>query len=122
MGWLQSRRLRYGVGAAGLAFLLFAVLRLVFVLGFSGIAPSEFIDNPALRETLSIGLRFDLRLAVLLILPLTLLAWLPRWNLTRLPGLRVLVRVMSASIDTVSVAASFLRKRRAHLSSIRSGS
>lgn len=34
MGCLQSRRLRYGVGAAGLTFLLFALLRLVFVLGF----------------------------------------------------------------------------------------
>ena len=93
MGWLQSRRLRYGVGAAGLAFLLFAVLRLVFVLGFSGIAPNEFVDNPTLRETLGIGLRFDLRLAVLLILPLSLLAWVPRWNLTRLPWLRWVARV-----------------------------
>ena len=37
MGWLQSRRLRYGVGASGLVFLLLALLRLVFVLGFSGV-------------------------------------------------------------------------------------
>ncbi|MBK5529695.1 sulfatase-like hydrolase/transferase [Pseudomonas sp. TH06] len=92
MGWLQSRRLRYGVGAAGLAFLLFALLRLVFVLGFSGVAVSEFVDNPQLLETLGIGLRFDLRLAVLLILPLAVLAWLPRWNLTRVPLLRAVAR------------------------------
>jgi phosphoglycerol transferase MdoB-like AlkP superfamily enzyme len=92
MGWLQSRRLRYGVGAAGLVFLLLALLRLVFVLGFSGLDISAFANDPQLRETLSIGLRFDLRLAVLLMLPLAVLAWLPRWNLTRLPLLRHLAR------------------------------
>lgn len=92
MGWLQSRRLRYGVGAAGLAFLLFALLRLAFVLGFSGIDVAQLADNPQLRETLGIGLRFDLRLALLLMLPLAVLAWLPRWNLTRVPLLRTVAR------------------------------
>ncbi|RON81032.1 LTA synthase family protein [Pseudomonas fluorescens] len=92
MGWLQSRRLRYGVGAAGLTFLLLALLRLVFVLGFSGVDVSAFADNPQLRETLGIGLRFDLRLAVLLMLPLAVLAWLPRWNLARVPLLRRVAR------------------------------
>lgn len=92
MGWLQSRRLCYGVGAAGLTFLLLALLRLVFVLGFSGVDVSAFTDNPQLRETLGIGLRFDLRLAVLLMLPLAVLAWLPRWNLTRVPLLRRVAR------------------------------
>jgi phosphoglycerol transferase MdoB-like AlkP superfamily enzyme len=93
MGWLQSRRLRYGVGAAGLTFLLLALLRLGFVLGFSGVDVSAFADDPQLRETLGIGLRFDLRLAVLLMLPLAILAWLPRWNLTRVPLLRRVARV-----------------------------
>ncbi|WP_445178668.1 LTA synthase family protein [Pseudomonas sp. McL0111] len=92
MGWLQSRRLRYGVGAAGLAFLLFALLRLAFVLGFSGIDVAQLADNPQLRETLGIGLRFDLRLALLLMLPLAILAWMPRWNLTRVPWLRIVAR------------------------------
>ncbi|MFJ2711075.1 LTA synthase family protein [Pseudomonas sp. NPDC087346] len=92
MGWLQSRRLRYGVGAAGLAFLLFALLRLAFVLGFSGIDVAQLASNPQLRETLGIGLRFDLRLALLLMLPLAILAWLPRWNLTRVPLLRTVAR------------------------------
>lgn len=93
MGWLQSRRLRYGVGAAGLAFLLFATLRLVFVLGFSGVDLNEFADNPQWLQTLGIGLRFDLRLAVLLMLPLAVLAWLPRWNLKRLSWLRGVARL-----------------------------
>ncbi|WP_019408899.1 LTA synthase family protein [Pseudomonas psychrophila] len=88
MSALQSRRLRYGMGAIGLVFVVLVVLRLVFVLGFSGL---EF-TTPALLETLGIGLRFDLRLAVLLLLPLAVLAWLPRWNLTTLPALRWLAR------------------------------
>ncbi len=88
MSALQSRRLRYGMGAIGLVFVVLVVLRLVFVLGFSGL---EF-TTPALLETLGIGLRFDLRLAVLLLLPVAVLAWLPRWNLTTLPALRWLAR------------------------------
>ncbi|OPA97820.1 sulfatase [Pseudomonas fluorescens] len=88
MSVLQSRRLRYGVGAIGLVFALLAALRLVFVLAFSGLP----LNTPALLETVGIGLRFDLRLAVLLLLPLAVLAWLPRWNLTTLPALRWLAR------------------------------
>ncbi|MFL1550630.1 LTA synthase family protein [Pseudomonas sp. E2-15] len=88
MGVLQSRRLRYGVGAIGLVFVLLAALRLVFLISFSGLA----LNTPALLETLGIGLRFDLRLAVLILLPLALLAWFPRWNLTTLPALRWLAR------------------------------
>jgi phosphoglycerol transferase MdoB-like AlkP superfamily enzyme len=88
MGALQSRRLRYGAGAIGLVFAVLAVLRLVFVLGFSGLP----WNTPTLLETLGVGLRFDLRLAVLLLLPLAVLAWLPRWNLVTLPALRWLAR------------------------------
>lgn len=88
MGWLQSRRLRYGMGAIGLIFALLAGLRLVFVLGFSGVDLRE----PALLETLGIGLRFDLRLAILILLPVAVLAWLPRWNLMTVPALRWLAR------------------------------
>lgn len=88
MGVLQSRRLRYGMGAIGLVFALLAALRLVFLISFSGLD----LNTPALAETLGIGLRFDLRLAVLIMLPLAVLAWLPRWNLTTLPALRWLAR------------------------------
>ncbi|UWF47199.1 LTA synthase family protein [Pseudomonas sp. N3-W] len=93
MGWLQSRRLRFGVGAIALMVLLFALLRLVFLLGFSGVDVRAIGDNPQWLQTLGIGLRFDLRLAVLLMLPLALLAWLPRWNLLSVPALRGLARV-----------------------------
>ncbi|MCF5141871.1 sulfatase-like hydrolase/transferase [Pseudomonas sp. PA-6-1D] len=85
---LQSRRLRYGVGAIGLVFVLLAALRLVFLISFSGLD----LNTEGLLETLGIGLRFDLRLAVLLLLPVAVLAWLPRWNLITLPALRWLAR------------------------------
>jgi hypothetical protein len=101
MGWLQSRRLRYGVGAIGLIFLLFAVLRLVFVLGFSGVDVQS--PDAALWPTLGIGLRFDLRLAVLLMLPLAMLAWMPRWNLTRVPALRWVARFYLLMVLSVVV-------------------
>ncbi|SDZ65451.1 Phosphoglycerol transferase MdoB [Pseudomonas salomonii] len=85
---LQSRRLRYGVGAIGLVFVLLAASRLVFLISFSGLD----LNTKGLLETFGIGLRFDLRLAVLLLLPLAALAWLPRWNLITLPALRWLAR------------------------------
>ena len=88
MGGLYSRRLRYGIGAIGLVFALLVCLRLIFVLGFSGVD----LQEAALLETLGIGLRFDLRLAVLMLLPLALLAWLPRWNLLNTRALRWLAR------------------------------
>ncbi|MDP9525789.1 LTA synthase family protein [Pseudomonas protegens] len=93
MGGLQSRRLRYGVGAIGLVFGLLALLRLLFAVGFSEVDLSAADQREAILQTLGIGLRFDLRLALLLLLPLALLAWLPRWNLLRLPTLRWLARV-----------------------------
>ncbi|AXK52665.1 LTA synthase family protein [Pseudomonas protegens] len=92
MGGLQSRRLRYGVGAIGLVFGLLALLRLLFAVGFSGVDLSAADQREAILQTLGIGLRFDLRLTLLLLLPLALLAWLPRWNLLRLPALRWLAR------------------------------
>jgi phosphoglycerol transferase MdoB-like AlkP superfamily enzyme len=93
MGGLQSRRLRYGVGAIGLVFGLLALLRLLFAVGFSGVDLSAADQREAILQTLGIGLRFDLRLTLLILLPLALLAWLPRWNLLRLPTLRWLARV-----------------------------
>lgn len=92
MGGLQSRRLRYGVGAIGLVFGLLALLRLLFAVGFSGVDLSAADQREAILQTLGIGLRFDLRLTLLILLPLALLAWLPRWNLLRLLALRWLAR------------------------------
>lgn len=96
MGWLHSRRLHYWFGAVAILFAALAVLRGIFFVGFSGFEASAIGDVQAVPETLGIGLRFDLRLAILLMLPVALLAWLPVWNLTRSRVLRWLARLYLA--------------------------
>jgi len=96
MGWLHSRRLHYWFGAVGILFIALAALRGIFFVGFSGLAPSTLGTVDAVPETLGIGLRFDLRLAILLMLPIALLAWLPVWNLTRSRVLRWVARLYLA--------------------------
>ncbi|MBD8807922.1 LTA synthase family protein [Pseudomonas syringae] len=93
MSGLQSRRLSYWLGAIGLVFVLLAVLRMVFFYGFSGVEPGTLFTSGEVLQTLGIGFRFDLRLSLLLMLPLAVLLWLPRLNLIRLPVLRWVVRV-----------------------------
>ncbi|PBJ21216.1 Lipoteichoic acid synthase 2 [Pseudomonas sp. ACN8] len=92
MAWLQSRRLHYWLGATAILFALFALLRVMFFFGYSGFDANALIDDEAVRETLGIGFRFDLRLAILVMLPLALLAWIPRWNLTSSRLLRWIAR------------------------------
>jgi phosphoglycerol transferase MdoB-like AlkP superfamily enzyme len=66
---------------------------MAFFFGFSGFEPKALIDTKGVWETLSIGFSFDLRLAILTMLPLALLAWMPRWNLLRSRLLRRIARV-----------------------------
>ncbi len=96
MGWVRSRRLHYWFGAVGILFIALAALRGIFFVGFSGLEPSALGTVDAVPETLGIGLRFDLRLAILLMLPIALLAWLPGWNLTRSRVLRWVARLYLA--------------------------
>lgn len=93
MGWLQSRRLHYFVGGTAIVFGLLLALRAVFLFGFSSVTAGDTHPWTLVLETLGIGLRFDLRLAVLLMLPVMLLAWLPRWNSLCSPLLRWLGRI-----------------------------
>jgi hypothetical protein len=90
--WLHSRRVHYLAGGVALLFVLFVLLRVVFVLGFSAVSASE----PGLQEsfwpTFGIGMRFDLRLAVLCVLPLALLAYLPFANLVSRHWIRLVAR------------------------------
>jgi phosphoglycerol transferase MdoB-like AlkP superfamily enzyme len=80
MQWLKSRRLHYLAGATAILLLTLALLRLVFLFGFSGI-DLRTTDSAALLTTLGVGLRFDLRLALLIMLPMALLCYLPVWNM-----------------------------------------
>ena len=88
MGWLRSRRLHYFLGGVAVVFVLLVLLRTVFLIGFSAVSPGVDHSWPLVLETLGIGVRFDLRLAILLMLPVMLLAWLPVWNSLRSSMLR----------------------------------
>ncbi|MDH0292744.1 LTA synthase family protein [Pseudomonas sp. GD04087] len=96
MSWIRSRRLQYLTGVAAVLFCLFALLRGVFLLGFSGLPWQTLGENHNVLRTLGIGLRFDLRLALLIVLPLMLLAWLPWLNLLRSRAVRCFARVYLA--------------------------
>lgn len=89
MSWLRSRRLHYLAGLTALLFILFAALRVLFLFGFSGL---DDAGAPDVLRTLGIGLRFDLRLALLLMLPIGLLLALPKLRLARLRAFRWLLR------------------------------
>ena len=89
MSWLKSRRLHYLAGLTALLFVLFASLRVLFLLGFSAV---ESISESDVLPTLGIGLRFDLRLALLLMLPAGILLALPKLRLARFRAVRWLLR------------------------------
>ncbi|MDR1228609.1 MAG: LTA synthase family protein [Azoarcus sp.] len=83
-------RLRYLVCGIAALFILFAGLRLGFLFGASDVSLSS--GGAVLLETLGIGFRFDLRLAILLMLPPALLLVLPRKNAQDTRGLRWALR------------------------------
>jgi len=92
MAWLKSGRLHYAAGVTALFFLIFVALRAVFYFGFSEVGQTLHPDPGTLYETLYIGIKFDLRLALILSLPVFLLTWLPRYNVLRSAAVRKLAR------------------------------
>lgn len=96
--WLTSRRLQYLAGAVAILFILFALLRIGFLFGSSGTIGSEETSPEDIFAALGIGFRFDLRLAILIMLPPALLAVVPRWNLISLAALRWLNRLYLAAV------------------------
>ncbi len=96
MAWLKSGRLHYAAGVTALFFLIFVVLRAVFYFGFSEVGQTVHPDPGTLYETLYIGIKFDLRLALILSLPVFLLTWLPRYNVLRSAAVRKLARIYIA--------------------------
>ncbi|WP_243647258.1 LTA synthase family protein [Aestuariirhabdus litorea] len=71
-------------------WLLMATLRVTFLLGFSEVGDTVQASIADLAKVLYIGFKFDLRLALILTLPLILLAYLPWVNLARLSLVRKL--------------------------------
>jgi hypothetical protein len=80
-------------GVVALFFLIFVALRAMFYFGFSEVGQTVHPDPGTLFQTLYIGVKFDLRLAILLSLPVFLLTWLPRYNVSSSLAIRRLARV-----------------------------
>ncbi|MEZ4599541.1 MAG: sulfatase-like hydrolase/transferase [Syntrophotaleaceae bacterium] len=92
MKWLKSRRFLYLAGVGLTFFLVWLLLRLIFLVGFSDL-DLHLVDQQDLWKALGVGLRFDLRLSLLLMLPLAALCCFPRWNMVRSPIVRKFGRV-----------------------------
>lgn len=93
MAWWKSRRIQFLAGSVALFLCLFLILRAIFYFGFSEVGDSVHPDMDTLLKTLYIGFKFDLRLAILLTLPLFVLAYMPRLNLTTSQAVRNIARV-----------------------------
>ncbi|MDH5518672.1 MAG: sulfatase-like hydrolase/transferase [Gammaproteobacteria bacterium] len=77
--WLGSRRVRYVALLALTLFVVFAVMRLGFYWYFS--TEDEHLAGGEFFNALYIGFKFDLRLAILVVLPVLLLEAIPKINL-----------------------------------------
>lgn len=98
MSFLHSRRIRFLGAGVALFFALFAALRVAFLIGFADHAAVAAERTGVVLQTLSIGLRFDLRLALLLMLPVAIAAALPRVNLLRSKVTRTLTGLYLALV------------------------
>ena len=93
MSWLKSRRLRYLTALTALLFALFVGFRAIFYFAFSDLPGNPSVPAGQIADAWGIGLRFDLRLAILVVLPLAALAFLPWFNLARSSWARRLGRL-----------------------------
>ncbi len=99
----RSRRIRYILGVSIVFFLLFLVLRGIFYFWFSEVGETIQISADTLLRILSIGIRFDLRLALLIAMPIFVLASLPYCNLT---SSRLLRRLAVSYLSLVTLIVS----------------
>lgn len=75
------RRIRFAIAVILFNLLLYCAFRIVFLAMFA--SQSSPLDWDMLLRAFYIGLKFDLRLAVLVVLPMLLLSWLPGLSLVR---------------------------------------
>ncbi|MFQ6612930.1 MAG: LTA synthase family protein [Fidelibacterota bacterium] len=85
-----SRRFRFLLCTAAVLFLSFTALRLGFMVIFR--AEMASLSRDELWKALFIGLRFDLRLALVIMLPVATLSLVPFFNLVKISSLQRLVK------------------------------
>ncbi len=101
--WLLSRRLQLLTATIFCYAALMSLLRVLFYFQFSGI---ENTAPPARSEVLEIfytGFKFDIRLAILICLPLLMLSVIPGMNLFRRPALRIVSQLILAMLTIALV-------------------
>ncbi len=81
MPFLRSRRLRYLFGTVILSWILFILFRVLFYCVFN--EPSTDFSSHDLKRAFWMGVRFDLRLSILLTFPLLFLSMIPVVNMGR---------------------------------------
>ena len=91
--WLSSRRIQYLAGGLAIFFALFLILRILFYFGFSGISGQTSVSTADILNTFSMGVRFDLRVAILLMVIPALLLALPWFNSLNTQWLRYALRL-----------------------------
>jgi len=106
LDWLYSRRIRYICRIVLLYFTLFALFRGLFYFGFSGIGSDQSATLDDTLQALYIGLKFDLRLALLVTLPVVLLAFFPYFNLLRCSIVRA-VNTLYITLSAVALVAIY---------------
>lgn len=93
MTWLKSRRLQYLLALTALFFTTMALMRAVFFVGFSPLYNNPDFTTESLLTAWGIGLRFDLRLALLMTLPVAAACYLPLVGLLRVRLTRLATRL-----------------------------
>ena len=81
LSFMRSRRLRYLLGVVGLTWLLFVLFRIVFFYIFKNTAAD--VSSADITRAFWMGVRFDLRLSILISLPLLILTMVPVINMGR---------------------------------------
>ena len=79
--FIRSRRLRYLLGTVTLSWILFILFRIIFYFTFNDLDTN--IVSPNLSRAFWIGIRFDLRLSIVISLPLMVLTMVPVLNVSR---------------------------------------
>lgn len=80
LSFQTSRRLKYLFSVIAIYWILFIILRISFYFVYRGV--SGDIEFSELVKAFLMGIRFDLRLAIIISLPLILLSMIPYFNLT----------------------------------------
>ncbi len=94
----KSRRLQYLFSIIAVYWILFIILRISFYFAYRGVSGDyEFSE---LVKTFFMGIRFDLRLAILISLPLILLSMIPFFNLT---SSKIIRRIASIYVIIISI-------------------